>query len=139
MTKQQRKWNADAAAAMMGFTVAVESEEHLTHMTGYVIHTLSGMLDYPIDEDEKTKEVVFNATQKYNSSKDKSVKWFTVNNTSFGTCLTFVRDKGALTLKSGKMKNSGSLAWVENLEYPDGSELGYVYFECVNGRTRRVA
>ena len=139
MTKQQSKWNADAEAAMMGFTVAVESEEHLTHMTGYVIHTLSGMLDYPIDEDEKTKEVVFNATQKYNSGKDKSVKWFTVNNTMFGTCLTFVRDKSKLTLKSGKTNPRGSLAWVENLDAPDCSELGYVYFECVNGKTRRVA
>ena len=139
MTKQQSKWNADAEAALMGFTVAVESEEHLSHLVGYVLYTLSGMLDYPIDEDEKTEEVVFNATQKYNSSKDKSVKWFTVNNTPCGTFLTFVRDKGALTLKSGKMKNSGSLAWVENLEYPDCSELGYVYFECVNGKTRRVA
>ena len=139
MTKQQSKWNPDAEAAMMGFTVAVESEEHLTHMIGYGIHTLSGMLDYPIDEDEKTKEVVFNATQKYNSGKDKSVKWFTVNNTMFGTCLTFVRDKSKLTLKSGKTNPRGSLAWVENLDAPDRSELGYVYFECVNGKTRRVA
>ena len=57
----------------------------------------------------------------------------------FGTCLTFVRDKGALTLKSGKMKNSGSLAWVENLEYPDCSELGYVFFENQNGKVRRIA
>ena len=139
MTKQQSKWNADAEAAMRGFTVAVESEEHLTHMTGYVIHTLSGILDYPIDEDEKTKEVVFNATQKYNSSKDKSVKWFTCNSTMFGICLTFVRDKSKLTLKSGKMNPRGSLAWVENLDAPDCSELGYVYFECVNGKTRRIA
>ena len=55
MTKQQSKWNADAEAAMMGFTVAVESEEHLTHLVGYVLHTLSGQYHY--DEEEKTKEV----------------------------------------------------------------------------------
>lgn len=137
MTKQQSKWNADAEAAMMGFTVAVESEEHLTHLVGYVLHMLSGQYHY--DEEEKTKEVVENATRKYNSDKDKSIKWFTCNSTMFGTCLTFVRDKSKLTLKSGKMNSRGSLAWVENLDAPDCSELGYVYFECVNGKTRRIA
>lgn len=137
MTQQQSKWNADAEAAMMGFTVAVESKEHLTHLVGYVLHTLSGQYHYV--EEEKTKEVVENATNKYYSSKDKSVYWFTCNATMFGTCLTFVRDKGALTLKSGKMKSSGSLAWVENLDAPDCSELGYVFFENRNGKVRRIA
>lgn len=137
MTKQQSKWNADAEAAMMGFTVAVESEEHLTHLVGYVIHTLNGQYHY--NEEEKTKEVVENAIRKYNSNKDKSIKWFTCNSTMFGTCLTFVRDKGALTWKSGKCNNRGVLAWVENLDYPDCSELGYVFFENTNGKVHRVA
>ena len=136
MTQQQSKWNADAEAAMMGFTIAVESEEHLTHLVGYVLHTLGGQYHY--DEEEKTKEVVNNAIHLYNS-KNSNVYWFTCNCTMFGTCLTFVRDKGALTLKSGKMKNSGSLAWVENLDAPDCSELGYVFFESVNGKVRRIA
>lgn len=137
MTQQQSKWNADAEAAMMGFTIAVQSEEHLTHLVGYVLHTLSGQYSY--DGESKTKEVVENATRKYRSGKDKSITWFTCNATMFGTCLTFVRDKGALTLKSGKMKSSGSLAWVENLDAPDCSELGYVFFENRNGKVRRVA
>lgn len=131
------KWNADAEASLMGFTVAIESEEHLTHIVKYVLNTLKGEFHY--DLEEKTKEIVENATRKYNSSKDKSIKWFTTNSTVFGVCLTFVRDKGALTLKSGKMKNSGSLAWVENLDSPDCSELGYVFFENVNGKVRRIA
>lgn len=137
MTQQQSKWNADAEAAMMGFTVAVESEEHLTHMVRYTLNTL--IRAYTYDLDVKTKEVVENATRKYRSGKDKSITWFTANATMFGTCLTFVRDKGALTLKSGKMKSSGSLAWVENLDAPDCSELGYVFFENRNGKVRRVA
>lgn len=131
------KWNADAEAAMMGFTVAIESEEHLTHLVKYTLNTLKG--EYPFDLEEKTKEVVENATRKYRSGKDKSITWFTTNNTVFGTCLTFVRDKGALTLKSGKMKASGSLAWVENLDAPDCSELGYVFFENRNGKVHRIA
>ena len=137
MTTQQRKWNADAEAAMMGFCVEVTSEEHLTHLVGYILHTLCGQYSY--DVEVKTKEVVENATRKYNSGKDKSIKWVTCNSTMFGTCITFVRSKGALTLKSGKMKSGGSLAWVENLDYPDCSELGYVYFESVNGKVRRIA
>ena len=137
MTQQQSKWNADAEAAMMGFTVAVESEEHLKHLVGYTLHTLKS--EYGYDEEAKTIEIVENATSKYRSGKDKSITWFTTNNMMFGTCLTFVRDKGALTLKSGKMKMSGSLAWVENLDAPDCSELGYVFFENRNGKIRRVA
>ena len=137
MTQQQNKWNADAEASMMGFTVAVENEEHLTHLVGYVLHTLKSL--YPMDEEARVKEIVENATSKYRSGKDKSIQWFTVNTTMFGCCLTFVRDKGALTLKSGKMKANGSLAWVENLDAPDCSELGYVFFESVNGKVRRIA
>ena len=131
------KWNADAEAAMMGFTIAIESEEHLSYLVKYTLKVLCTEYDY--DLEEKTKEVVENATRKYRSGKDKSIHWFTTNATMFGTCLTFVRDKGALTLKSGKMKASGSLAWVENLDAPDCSELGYVFFENRNGKVRRVA
>ena len=126
------KWNADAEMAMMGFTIAVESEEHLTHLVRYVLRTLKG-------SDEDTKEIVENATRKYRSGKDKNIYWFTTNNSPFGVLLTFVRDKGNLTLKSGKMKSSGSYAWVENLDAPDCSELGCVFFENVNGKVRRIA
>lgn len=131
------KWNADAEAAMMGFTIAVESEEHLSYLVKYTLKVLGSEYDY--DLEAKTKEVVESATRKYRSGKDKSISWFTANATAFGTCLTFVRDKGSLTLKSGKMKASGCLAWVENLDAPDCSELGYVFFENVNGKIRRVA
>ena len=137
MTAQQSKWNADAEASMMGFTIAIESEEHLTHIVGYVLRTLSGQYLYNLEN--KTKEVVENATRKYRSGSDKKIYWFTVNCTMFGTCLTFVRDKSQLTMKNGKMKANGSLAWVENLDAPDCSELGYVFFESVNGKVRRIA
>ena len=99
MTKQQSQWNADAEMAMMGFTIAVTSEEHLTHLVRYVLTTLQSQFHYNVEE--KTKEVVENATRKYRDGKDKSISWFTANYTRFGTCLTLVRDKGALTLKSG--------------------------------------
>ena len=131
MTQQQSKWNADAEVAMMGFTIAVESEEHLTHLVKYVLRTLKG--EYCYDLEEKTKEVVESATRKYNSGKDKSIKWFTTNSTMFGVHLTFVRDKGTPT------KRNGVLAWVENLDAPDCSELGYVFFENKNGKVHRIA
>ena len=137
MTHQQSKWNADAEMAMMGYTVAVESEEHLTQMIRYTLEHLRN--EYPCDVEAKTAEIVESATRKYRSGKDKNIYWFAINCTMFGTCLTFVRDKGALTLKSGEMKASGSLAWVENLDAPDCSELGYVFFENRNGKVRRVA
>ena len=131
MTKQQSKWNADAEAAMMGFTVPVQSEEHLKHITGYVIYTLQGMFNYP-NAEAKTAEVVENALHKYNS-ECTMVKFFNVASTHCGVHLTFVRDDEKLTSKNGV------LAWVENLDYPDCSELGYVFFDSVNGVVHRVA
>lgn len=131
------KWNADAEATMMGFVVPVESNEHLKHMIGYVLFSLSGAYSY--DVDSKTEEVFNNAVNKYNSGKDKSIKYMTVNNSMFGTLMTFVRDKSKLTKKDGSPTSMGSYAWVENLDAPDCSELGCVFFQKKNGKVRRIS
>lgn len=132
------KWNADAEMSMMGYPIAVESTEQLTYMVNYVLHTLkSDCYEDPKSRAIRAEEIVNNAMNKYNSSKDKSVKYMVVNDSMFGVMITFVRDK-TLTLKSGKMKSSGVLAWVENIDAPDCSELGYVFFENRNGKTVRI-
>ena len=133
------KWNADAEMSMMGFPIAVESTAHLTHMVRYCLKVLKSE-DYREDAtlNYRTNQIVADAQNKYNSSKDKSIKWFVVNDSMFGVMMTFVRDKGELTLKNGKMKSSGILAWVENIDAPDCSELGYVFFENKNGKTVRI-
>lgn len=139
MTKQQSKWNADAEMSMQGFPIAVESTEHLTHMVNYVLLVLkSDIYGDCLYREARAKEIVENAQSKYNSSKDKSIKWFVVNDSMYGVMMTFVRSKGSLTLKNGKMKSSGVLAWVENIDAPDCSELGYVFFEKKNGKTVRI-
>lgn len=136
----RNKWNADAEMSMMGFPIAVESTSHLTHMVRYCLKVLKP--EYDKDNESlnyRTNEIVANAQTKYNSSKDKSIKWFVVNNTVYDMVLmTFVRDKGALTTSTGRMKSSGILAWVENIDAPDCSELGYVFFAVKNGKTVRV-
>lgn len=133
------KWNADAEMSMMGYPIAVESTAHLTHMVRYCLQVLKGE-DYREVQnlDSRTNEIVADAQTKYNSSKDKTIKWFVVNDSMFGVMMTFVRSKGELTLKNGKMKSSGVLAWVENIDAPDCSELGYVFFEKKNGKTVRI-
>lgn len=135
------KWNADAEMSMMGYPIAVESTAHLTHMVRYCLKVLKSDI-YRTDADlnYRTNEIVADAMNKYNSSKDKSIKWFVVNSSTVYNMvmMTFVRDKGELTLKSGKMKSSGILAWVENIDAPDCSELGYVFFEKKNGKTVRI-
>lgn len=139
MSTRKGMWNADAEMSMRGFPIAVESTEHLTHMVKYCLKVLKGE-DYreALTLDSRTTEIVENAQFKYNSDKDKLVKWFVVNDSMFGVMMTFVRSKGELTLKSGKMKSSGVLAWVENIDAPDCSELGYVFFEKRNGKTVRI-
>lgn len=140
MSETYSKWCADAEMSMMGFPIAVESTSHLTHMVKYCLRVLKP--EYDEDEvslNHRTNEIVANAQTKYNSSKDKSIKWFVVNNTVYDMVLmTFVRDKGALTTSTGRMKSRGILAWVENIDAPDCSELGYVFFAVQNGKTVRV-
>ena len=136
---EKMKWNTDAEMAMMGFPIAVESKEHLHHMVGYCLWTLKCDLyeNRPDSLESRTTEIVGNAFDKYNSGK-KSVYWFVVNDSMFGVLMTFSRDK-TLTLKSGKMKSSGVLAWVENIDAPDCSELGYTFFEKKsNGKVVRI-
>lgn len=139
MTMRNGEWNAQAEAAMMGFPIAVVSTEHLTYLVEYCLRTLKSDV-YPDDMSRvhRAEEIVNDAQSKYNTSKDKSIKWFVVNDSMFGAMMTFVRSRGELTLKSGKMKASGILAWVENIDAPDCSELGYVFFEKKNGKTVRI-
>lgn len=133
------KWNADAEMSMMGFPIAVESTEHLTHMVKYCLKVLKDVYPDPESFESRVTEIVENATSKYRTpKKDKSIYWFVVNSSQFGVLMTFVRSKGALTTSTGRMKSSGILAWVENLDYPDCSELGYVFFAVKNGKTVRV-
>ena len=139
MTAQQSKWNADAEMSMRGFPIAVESTEHLTHMVNYVLLVLkSDIYGDCLYREARAKEIVENAQSKYNSSKDKSIKWFVVNDSMFGVMMTFVRDKGALTTSTGRMKPSGILAWVENIDAPDCSEAGCVFFENRHGKIVRI-
>lgn len=132
------KWNADAEMSMQGFPIAVESADHLKHMVMYCLDVLKSYY-YPdeVSLTTRTNEIVDNAINKYNSAKNKVVNYFVVNDSPYGVMMTFVRDK-SLTLKSGKMKPSGVLAWVENIDAPDCSELGYTFFETRNGKTRRI-
>lgn len=136
------KWNADAEMSMMGFPISIEGTAHLLHLVHYVLKVLKS--DVYLDEDslrDRTIEIVDNSQNKYNGgNKDKSIKWFVVNQLAYdgAVLMTFVRDKHDLTLKSGKMRPSGILAWVENIDAPECSELGYVFFEKKNGKTVRV-
>lgn len=134
------KWSADAEMSMQGYPISVESTEHLTYMVRYCLKTLKSDV-YRDDEsiNSRAEEIVTNAELKYNSNKDKSIKYLVVNDSMFGVMMTFVRSRGALTLKDGSMKSSGILAWVENIDAPDCSELGYVFFEKRNGKITRIA
>ena len=133
MNRKNSKWNSDAEMAMQGFTVPVEGREHLDYMIRYICHILN---DFEDISDDRAEEILSNAWDKYNDKKTP-VQFITVNSTQFGNMLTFVR-QARLTKKDGSPLSAGVLAWVENFDAPDCSELGYVMFQSVNGKTRRV-
>ena len=130
---RENVWSANAEMAMQGFAVPVESREHLDYMIRYICRVLNDFEDISY---ERAEEILNNAWDKYNEKK-RSVKFITVNSTMFGNMLTFVR-QDKLTKKDGTPLSAGVLAWVENFDAPDCSELGYVAFQTVNGKTRRV-
>ena len=130
---RENEWSANAEMAMQGFTVPVDSREHLDYMVRYICHVLMGCEDI---DDERAEEILNNAWDK-NNEKKSGVKFITVNSTVFGNMLTFVR-QNKLTKKDGTPLSTGVLAWVENFDAPDCSELGYVSFKTVDGKTRRV-
>ena len=132
------EWATDAEMSMMGFPIAVESEDHLKHMVKYCLKVLKS--DIYRDDDSLTSranEIVDNAFNKYNSGK-KLISYYVVNDSYAGVMMTFVRENKTLTLKSGKMRPNGLFAWVENIDAPDCSECGYVFFENRNGKTVRI-
>ena len=135
------EWNAQAEIAMMGTAIAIDSEDQLRYIVEYALNTLRPVYsgDLPEDLTPRVDEIVDNATTKYNSSKDKSIKYFVVNSSPFGVLLTFVRDKKNPTKKDGSPVASGTLAWVENLDAPDCSELGCVFFSSQSGLLRRIS
>lgn len=141
MTQQQNKWSADAEMSMQGFVIPVENREHLRFMVRYCLKVLKSDV-YRTDDtlDKRTDEIMENAINRYNTNKTKAVYQFTVNSHKYGGVLmTFVRTSGKIVLKSGKMRPSGVLAWSENIDAPQNSELGYVFFDTVRGKVRRVA
>lgn len=136
---QRNKWSADAEMSMMGYPIAVESRDHLLFMVRYCLKVLKSDV-YRTEDDLNyhSDRITADAIHKYNSLKDKSIHYFVVNDSFCGVMMTFVRENKPLTLKNGKMRMNGLLSWVENIDAPDCSELGYTYFEKKNGKIVRI-
>ena len=132
-SERENVWSAVAEIAMWGYTIPIESKEQLDYTIRYVCRVLNNFEDI---SDERAEEILSNAWDKYNEKKT-GVKFFTVNSTDFGNLLTFVR-QDKITKKDGSPLSSGVLAWVENFDAPDCSELGYVFFQRNRGKTVRV-
>lgn len=129
------KWNADAEMALMGFPIRVENAKHLKHMVAYILGVVAPHLSRSVkDLDIESESIVERGLSRYNT-ENLSVYWFHVSSAEFGVMFSFVREE-ELTLPNGGMKSV--LAWVENITYPDCSELGYIYFQKKNGKVSRV-
>ena len=128
-SKMGKKWSTDAEMSLMGFTIKVESDEHLKHMVKHVLNVIRA----EESSDEYVEDIISSA-YKFNSNNTK-VSHFAVSGTDFGTLLTFVRDEEMTSLTS----RDGVLAYVYNLDCTWCSELGYVFFGNENGRVVRLA
>lgn len=128
---ETRKWGAKAEVILMGMTLPVESIEEVKFITTYILSVINGVDD---DTAKTEAEEVFNLVNKYNS-ENTPISHISVSTTPFGRMITFVRDEEMQVLETPE----GVLAYVYNVDYPDCSELGYVFFEKRAGTYRRIA
>lgn len=128
--------NACAESAMMGSSIRVRSEGDAVYICGYICRTLLSLDD---DAAVVYGKMIYEGATRFNLN-DTPVQYITTNSTAFGNMITLVRDE---TLKNPDNMESlttpdGVFAYVYNLDAPDCSELGYVFFQNKNGRVVRV-
>lgn len=126
MKKNETATFTKAFAALSGNVVPVNTEE-LPEIVGKILFMLSKDCS-----DENVKDIIENA-DRYN--KD-SVTFITVNSTSFGTMITFVKEQ--VTDREQLATHDGVICYAYNADYPDCSELGYCFFDYKNNILRRI-
>lgn len=131
MTKKQlNEYRAKAEACAAGFTVKVNSVEETMFIINHLMYLINGC-----KEDNERAEEIYSEAMKYNSA-NAQISHITIQRWGeIGTLLTLVRDEEMTDITS----EDGVIAYVYNCNYPDCSELGYVFFEEQNGKLRRVA
>lgn len=133
---RENMWSADAEMCMQGFVVPIMDELHAQYVVDYILHTMFPEME---NTQEKAVEFVETAKLRYASQKPREVKYITLSTSPFGRLMTFVVDKKKLVKANGDMTSTGNLCWVENLDAPDCSELGYCFFVKRNGKLVRYA
>ena len=133
---RENRWSADAEMCMQGFVIPVQDVLHAQYIVTYILDTI-----FPdrIDNDVFAESLVDTAMHKYASKKTRPVNFITVSTSPFGRLMTFVVDGKKLTKSDGSFTQTGNLCWVENLDAPDCSELGYCFFQKKNGKVVRYA
>ena len=131
----ESKWNADAEASLMGFVITITGDDHLLHIVDYVLNVFKNCGSL-IDTNAKE---IFAEVNRYNS-EEVAVSHFCISSTDFGVLMTFVRDDELKDYSLNSLvTDMGVLAYVYNVDCPECSELGYVFFDNVKGKIKRVA
>ena len=124
------KWNAKAEMCAMGFTIPVNRVEETKHIIGHLVYLINGL-----KEDEALVNEIYEKAMKYNSDNARISHIQVQRYSEIGTLLTLVRDKEMRYIT----QPDGVMSYVYNFNYPDCSELGYVYFQKVDGGVTRIA
>ena len=124
------KWNAKAEMCAMGFTIPVNSPEEAKYIIGHLVYLIN-----ELQEDENLVNEIYEGAMKYNSENEPITHIQIQKYGGIGTLLTLVRDNEMRYLTQPE----GVLAYVYNFNYPDCSELGYVFFQNVDGGVTRIA
>jgi len=126
------KWSADAEMVMMGFTLPVESEDHLKYLLDY--------FKSPCGFEYNTEEIISNSKQFCGDPNKISFKHINLCSIEgmrmIAITMTTEEDEGGEPYNL--LSKNGCFGYVYNIDCPYCSELGYSYYANKIGRIVRI-
>lgn len=125
MLRGQAEFSMMTRAAMR-----IHNEEQLEFVLDYVLGVLRKSLKE--EEFEVSGKHIIEKCNEYNS-EGTPVSYLSIDSTEFGLLFTLVRDE-----ENDILSKNGTLAYVYNVDHPQCSELGYVFYRSYQGLIKRV-
>lgn len=119
-SKVKNEMLAKAEVCAKGRTVNVTNVEETKFIINHLVYLVKGC-----EEDTSLAEEIYKKAMQFNSNGAVITHINVARFGDIGTLLTLVRDEEMTDLTS----EDGVLAYVYNFNYPECSELGYVFFE----------
>lgn len=122
---EQNKLSAKAEVILMGIHQSVEDMDEAVFMIAYILRVGGKTQSIRENAQEEAEKVIDRALQYCQGNAE--IAYIGTSRVLNMPCINLVIDTKDEELDV--TSENGALTWVENLDYPDCSELGYCFFE----------